>query len=219
MRVTLLADHSKRSMLKLPLLSQRFLVKNLFATFTMLLAVSNAFADGFTYRVTLPEQKTELIHSDESSAAHLSHIHEYGYTANVSHLDIDDWRRLESASQLPKFDVMKCDATTCWYGVRNTVDLGDQVDVSTAGPADNRVTQITVVHSYIDSSQAISDPGQLIPLSLLKVVTFTTSQAARLQPGQPFTVNTPLGDVLITLTETPGMPSASAAAPGNLNHQ
>jgi hypothetical protein len=185
-----------------------------------LLAVSGtAVADGFTYRVALPNQKTQLIHSDESSAAHMSDIHEYRYVSTVSSLSLEDWRKLESSSQLPKFDVMKCDANTCWYGSRNTVDLGDQIDITTAGTADNRVTEISVVHTYVDSAENISTPDQLIPISLPKIVTFTTNQAARLALNQPFVVTTPVGNVVVTLTEAPGLPPADAASPSNLNRK
>jgi hypothetical protein len=179
-----------------------------------LLFSSSALADGYTYRVTLPDHRTELIHSDESGSAHLNEIHDYSYVSAVGHLSVADWKLLQTNKQLPKFDLLKCDPQSCWYGTRNTVNLGDEVDVATSGSDNFKIAQISVVHSYVDSTALVGEPGQLIPMDTPKVITFSTRTASASVLNQPITVTTPLGDIVITMV-TEDAPVTIDPAPAN----
>ena len=167
-----------------------------------LLIGGNACATGYTYRVMLPDQTTELIHSDDSGVARLQHIHDFSYVSKVGHLSKSDWQLLDSNQQLPKYDVYKCDDTTCWYGSRDMVNLGDEIEISTSMQDMQPVSHISIVHSFIEESHDMTEPGQLIPVLLPKMTTLSTRTAAPTTLNQPVSIDTPEGDVVITLIDT-----------------
>jgi hypothetical protein len=162
---------------------------------------ANACAASYTYRVVLPDQSTELIHSDDSGVARLQHIHDFSYVASVGHISKDDWQLLDSNKQLPKYDVSRCDATTCWYGTRDLINLGDQIEISTSMQDAQPISHISIVHSFIEESHDMSAPGQLIPVLLPKMTTLSTRTAAPTRLNQPVSIDTPEGNVVITLID------------------
>jgi hypothetical protein len=133
--------------------------------------------------------------------ARLQHIHDFSYVARVAHLSKDDWQLLDSNQQLPKHDVYRCDDTTCWYGSREQVNLGDEIEISTSMQDAQPVSHISIVHSFIEESHDMTQPGQLIPVLLPKMTTLSTRTAAPTALNQPVNIDTPEGKVVITLVD------------------
>lgn len=176
-------------------------MKPLLLGLAALLIGSRACAGGYTYQVMLPDQSTELIHSDDSGVARLLHTHDFSYVAKVSHISKDDWQRLDSNKQLPKYDVYRCDDTTCWYGSRELLNLGDEIEITTSMQDALPVSRISIVHSFIEESHEMTEPGQLIPLLLPKLTTLSTRTAAPTALNQKVNIDTPEGNVVITLVD------------------
>ena len=176
-------------------------MKQLLFGIVALLIGGNASATGYTYQVLLPDQSSELIHSDDGGVARLQHIHDFSYVSRVAHLSKDDWQLLDSNQQLPKYDVYRCDETTCWYGSHEQVNLGDQIEITTSMQDAQPVSRISIVQSFIEESHELTAPGQLIPLQLPKITTVSTRTASPTTLNQPVNIATPEGNVSITLIE------------------
>jgi hypothetical protein len=176
-------------------------LKPLLIGLTALLVGGNACAASYTYRVILPDRSTELIRSDDGGVARLQHIRDFSYVSKVGHISRDDWQRLDSNKQLPKYDVSRCDDTTCWYGTHDLLNLGDEIEIRTSMQDAQPVSHISIVHSFIEESHDMSAPGQLIPLLLPTMTTLSTRTATPTSLNQPVNIDTPEGNVVITLID------------------